>query len=208
MAACDDAEVNIDWQFNVNTQAGDLKNESPLSAMSIFVAPGIVRYQPGQGLIYDSAGLDWALMETLVYGQRHNPPAQQSYRDCRVQSASLWRFWERVPRAAYGRPSDYGAAAVNIAWQRQANPESVANAHASWASASAVPEPDARTFFSITAMYYLLIGQRHSADAMQLYRACFRDDANRLFTLVSLVQTETPEAVLRNILSHHSQDGA
>ena len=36
-------------------------------------------------------------------------------------------------------------------------------------------------------MYHLLAGQRHNADTMQLYRACFRHEPDELFRRVEAI---------------------
>src|SRR5688572_20340331 len=46
-----------------------------------------------------------ALDGHALYGQRHSSGAQQSYRDCRAQSASVWAFWVHLMKAAPGMPS-------------------------------------------------------------------------------------------------------
>jgi hypothetical protein len=90
MTVCEEAAINLDWQFTVNAQEGDLKNESPLVASGIIDA--LCPYNPGAGP-QCVADAEWALMETLAYGQRHNAGAQQTYRDCRNGFGSRWEFY-------------------------------------------------------------------------------------------------------------------
>jgi hypothetical protein len=44
-----------------------------------------------------------------------------------------------------------------------------------------------------TAMNQLMLGQHHNASVMQLYRACFRDDPDQLFGLITALNITTPE---------------
>jgi hypothetical protein len=111
--SCDETIINVDWQFNVNTWEGEVGNaETPIAGVSNFsryrfydlVTEKIVLLLP------DS---DTAAIETLAYGQRHNPSAQQRYRECAAQ-IGIYAFFRLVVSAAPGRPSNFSDAHANI----------------------------------------------------------------------------------------------
>ena len=75
-------------------------------------------------------------------------------------------------------------------------PETIKYAQWAWKAAKQLADVEAKKFFQILSMYYLLLGQRQNADTMQLYRACFRHDADELFRRVELIVPLDLEEVL------------
>jgi hypothetical protein len=206
MAACDDTTINVDWQFNVNAQDGDLKFESPLSASGVI--PHVCPFQPGVGPNCGPHG-EALVMDQLMVGQGHNPGAQQSYRDCRAQIGSPWAFWLHVMKASPGRPSNLRNARIDIAWQHGANPDSIVNARNCWrASQQLGSQPESQRYFMALAMHFSQIGQRHNAGAMQNYRACFRDDAGALFTTVLMFRDAPDFRSIADRLEQAAGDGS
>lgn len=181
--SCQDFDINIDWQFNVNASDGDIRSESPLSSMGTLVA--FSRFNPST-LDMDTIpqSIENIVLGGLSYGQKHNPPVVASYSSCRNDFPSIFEFFRRVPISAGGRRADFEAARRDISWQETNNLASVQNASNSWAAAENMAEhgtPRAVAFYEMAAMYHLLSGQRHNADVMQNYRACFRDNPVRIF---------------------------
>jgi hypothetical protein len=181
MASCDQASIGFDWQFNANAAVGDIKPESPL--MALYLLTELCRYDPASGVVICDPQADSLTVGSLIVGQEHNPAAQQQYRDCRGQHVSLWDFWLLVVRSHGGRTPNFDQARASISWQAQNNPNSINNARSHWLTAihsNISSEP--KKYFQIMSMYYLLRGQRHNADVMQNYRACFARDAVQLFS--------------------------
>jgi hypothetical protein len=72
-------------------------------------------------------------------------------------------------------------------YQALNNPDTITSSQWAWKAAKHTPDPETRKFFQILSMYHLLLGQRQSADTMQLYRACFKNDAEELFRRVEMI---------------------
>jgi len=78
MPTCDEATINADWQFNVNTWQG---GAGPIGAPY----SGLVSYVFSRQLDLSTMKMavtcpdaDRDSIETLAIGQRHNPNAQQT----------------------------------------------------------------------------------------------------------------------------------
>ena len=174
----------IDAQFSAAAQAGPLRLESPLAALGLFSV--MCRWSPDTKRI-DCGDIEWLSMEMLQRGQTGNAEVQELYRSFRNSFPSRWDFWLVVVRSSGVRRANFDEAQVRIALQGLNDPESIAFAQTSWKDARLAPDPELKKFFQVLAMYYLLLGQRHSADTMQLYRACFKDNPDELFRRVELV---------------------
>jgi hypothetical protein len=109
-------------------------------------------------------------LSRLKGGQRHNRNVQRLYE---VAAASLPDFWMIVATAS-NSGANFDEARVNINWQFSNNVTSLHNARRMW-----------RSGHQIHALYELLQGQRHNVGVMNLYRACFRQDRERLFRIVN-----------------------
>ena len=183
----------IDFQFSVAAQPGPIPLESPLAALGLF---GYLCQWNTQTKRVECGDIEWVTMETLLRGQRSNPEIQQMYRDCRNSFSSRWDFWLLVVRACGTRRANPDEAQIRMTWQILNEPETIKYSQWAWKAATQLPDLETRKFFQILSMYHLLRGQRHHADTMQLYRACFRHDATELFRrLESLVPLDL-EAVL------------
>lgn len=130
------------------------------------------------------AGAEAVVMGALKSGQRHNASAMKSYDDCRSQQPSIFDFMIVVVSAAPGLPSNFNEAKLNIDWQKDNNAQSINDAKQDWDQSMQVANSQAKKFFQVKAMMDLMFGQRHNPPVMRLYRACFRDDASRLFLLL------------------------
>jgi hypothetical protein len=207
MAACDEATINVDWQFNVNAwegQAGPAESPLLLGVDSFYLYRHYDIATQRMALNYPEADHD--AIEALTYGQGHNPPAQQTYRDCAAQRG-IYPFFRLVVSAAPGRRSNFAEARNNLSWQVGANPESINNAHNSWLSAQNVTNAQAKDYFMVQAMWFLMMGQHHNAGVMQLYRACFRDDPDQLFKMVTFLDLRNPEQKLQEIMRAKKSTG-
>jgi hypothetical protein len=174
----------IDSQFSAGAQAGSIPAESPLAALGLLSI--LCQWNPHTMRI-DSSDIEWVSMEMLVRGQRSSPELQDLYRSTRNGMPSRWDFWLLVVRASGSRRANIDEAHIRIALQGLNQPESIATAQAAWKSSRLTADPELKKFFQILAMYYLLAGQRHSADTMQLYRACFKETPDELFRRVELI---------------------
>jgi hypothetical protein len=208
MSVCNDAMINMDWHFNVWARDDKLKKQSPLMAFAL--ALQFVGYDQPHDHLITIGGMSWADIERLFFDTLRDGEGQpghviDGYIACRNTHSNLWDFGQMCFGAAAGTPSNLDEAGRNIAWQRaQKWPEehthglSVAQADASWTLRRASQNADAKSFFTCAAMYYLLWGQHHNAGAMQCYRACFRDDRDGLFRLVS-GRTLSPLEILETV---------
>ena len=183
----------IDVQFCVTARPGPVPVESPLGAIGLF---GSLCQWNTQTRKVECGDIEWISMETLLRGQQSNPEIQQMYRDCRNTFSSRWDFWLLVVRASGTRRANHDEAQIRMTWQILNEPETIKYSQWAWKAATQLPDPEARKFFQILSMYHLMVGQRHNADTMQLYRACFRYDAEELFRRVELVVPLDLEEVL------------
>jgi len=174
----------VDSQFSAAAQSGPIPLESPLAALGLFTL--LCRWNAEAGRV-ECGDIEWISMEMLLRGQRANPEIQELYRNCRNNLSSRWDFWLLVLRSCGGRRPNYDEVQIRIAWQALNEPETIQSAQWAWKTAGFLTEPEPKKFFQILSMYYLLVGQRHSADTMQLYRACFRQDPEELFRRVEMI---------------------
>jgi hypothetical protein len=180
--SCHATFINADWAFNANTQTGsEIHGKSPLWTLKM-VEDGCTYHPAGDSLTI-SPNLDFAVLFHLDAGQEHNADARFHYRQCRNSHASPLDFVLFIAKCATIAP-DFGEAGANIFWQRGASGASILAAHNHWAASQRMVNPEAKKYFEITAMFYLLSGQHHNGAAMRGYRACFREDATRLFSMV------------------------
>ena len=183
----------IDVQFSVTARPGPVPVESPLGALGLF--GNLCQWNP-QTKRVECGDIEWISMETLLRGQQSNPEIQQIYRDCRNTFSSRWDFWLLVVRACGTRRANHDEAQIRMTSQILNEPETIKYAQWAWKAAKQLADVEAKKFFQILSMYYLLLGQRQNADTMQLYRACFRHDADELFRRVELIVPLDLEEVL------------
>jgi hypothetical protein len=184
---CEAITEKADWQWNVNAWG---KQDNPATALSYYLLyPRLVDLPATR-----ETAFGW-----LLYGQRHHPDAQRLYRDCRKRGEDHLYWW--IISAAGNRMPDLDAVATHLEWQAHNDPLSMAEALAAW-RAGPQPGPPADQH-RVAAAYRLLAGQRHNANASQLYRACLGAAAERVFALVSSL---TSAAALEG-LRHPYLDG-
>jgi hypothetical protein len=183
MSVCDEAAVNIDWQWTENAPP-DKKAYDSCPAQAVDFYARNFKYVPGQGLVETFGNAEESIMSSLVFGQRHNQAAQQTYRNCLAQQPSIHTFMRLVVTAAPGRASDLADATGNIQWQVGANSASITNARNYWNQATATNDPNAKLYFGTLAADCLMGGQMHNPPVLQEYRACFRDNPDGLFAIV------------------------
>ena len=174
----------IDAHFSAAAQPGPVRMESPLAALGLFSV--LCRWNPDTKRI-DCGDIEWLTMEALQRGQRNSPEFQELYRNTRNSLPSRWDFWLLVVRSSGVRRANMDEAQLRIAVQALNDPDTVLLAQTAWKNASLASDAELKKFFQIMAMYYLLLGQRHHADTMQLYRACFKDGPDELFRRVELI---------------------
>lgn len=174
---CTEAEINVNWQWNVNCW------EETLACPS----------SPKDSLYWFYRGAGSSSLDYLMYGQRHNPHAQQTYRDC-TQQIGLDRFMLLVAGAA-DRSCDLGEADANIRWENDNNRQAILYSRGAWTTSGGQRNLNATA--QAGGMYQLMYGQRHNADVRKLYRACFKSNADELFQLVVRYATrQNPIALL------------
>jgi hypothetical protein len=174
----------IDSQFSSAARPGPIAEESPLAAIGLFSY--LCRWNAQTNRI-ECGDIEWISMEMLVRGQRSNPDVQELYRKYRNSLPSRWDFWLLVVRSCGSRSPNQDEAQVRMIYQAQNNHDTIRSSQWAWKAAKQIPDPETKKFFQILSMYYLLLGQRQSADTMQLYRACFKNDATELFRRVEMI---------------------
>jgi hypothetical protein len=186
MAVCDDATINLDWQWNVNTENFE---SSPFSAVRLYC---LELYQVVNARVVANPAFpnpEDAFMQALQFGQRQNPNAQRTYEECMAHSddMDIHSFVRKIVLcAAPGQASDFAQAKVNTDWQLQNNPASCQQALTFWQlSHNKVIPGLTKIFYASNAGQALMNGQRQTATVLRLYRACFRDDPARLFGLLT-----------------------
>lgn len=175
----------IDSQFSAAAQPGPLADGSPLGALGLFTC---LCYWNSKTKKVECGDLEWLSMEMLLKGQKFNPECQQLYRNCRSSFSSRWDFWLLVVRSCGSRTPNHDESQLRIIHQALNDPDSVALSRWAHRAYRAATDTESKKYFQILAMYYLLSGQRHSADTMQLYRACFAKDPDELFRRVELIR--------------------
>ena len=182
--AFEDVSAAIDFQFSAAAQPGPLSESSPLGALGLFTY--LCRWN-AQTKTVDCGDVEWLSIEMLLKGQAGIPAFQELYRSCRNSFSSRWDFWLLVVRSAGNRPPNHDEAQLRMIHQALNDPNTIALAR--WASKASkgTTDPENKKFFQILAIYYLLFGQRQSADTMQLYRACFRSDADEFFRRLEML---------------------
>lgn len=108
-------------------------------------------------------------LDTLKYGQRQNPHVMQLYQD---GFDSLTNFWELLCRASTWQP-DFAELQINLNWQKDNNLNSLTESDRNFQVGG-----------SVAGMYYLMDGQRHNPNVMNLYRACFDANPARLIDAI------------------------
>jgi hypothetical protein len=174
----------IDSQFGAAAQAGAISEESPLSALGLF---SYMCHWDAHTRKIECGDIEWISMEMLLRGQRFNPEIQELYRNCRNGLSSRWDFWLLVVRSCGTRRPNHDEAQIRIISQTLNYPETISSSRWAWKAAKETTDLESKKFFQILSMYHLLLGQRDSADSMQLYRACFRSDPDELFRRVDLI---------------------
>jgi len=195
----------IDSQFSAAAQPGPIQLESPLAALGLFSI--FSRWIPSLNRV-DCGDIEWISMETLVRGQRSNPEIQDLYRSTRNSMSSRWDFWLLAVRSCGTRRSNMDEAHIRIALQALNQPDTIALSQSAWKSSRLLPDPELKKLFQILSMYYLLLGQRHSADTMQLYRACFKENPEELFRRVDLMAPLDVEGIAIDLETKKKGPGA
>ena len=184
---CEAISEKADWQWNVNAWG---KQDNPATALSYYLLyPRLVNLPATR-----ETAFGW-----LLYGQRHRPDAQRRYRDCRKRGEDHL-YWSIIS-AAGDRMPDLDAVATHLEWQAHNDPLSMAEALAAWRAAAAQPG-SASDQLRVAAAYRLLAGQRHNANASQLYRACLGAAGERVFDLVSSLTSAAALERLRHPYLH------
>src|SRR5262249_48536651 len=98
-----------------------------------------------------------------------------------------WDFWLLVVRSSGNRPPNNDEAQLRMIHQALNDPNTIAQARWACRASRATSDPESKKFFQILAMYYLLLGQRHSADTMQLYRTCLKSAPDEFFRGVEIL---------------------
>lgn len=166
----DEIETDLDWQWNVSSWS---KQDSPSTALAHYLLA-----KPGDVAMLDIA-FAW-----LQYGQRHDERALARYADHRARHGDDGLYLT-VVRSAGARRPDRAEAAVHVEWQLFSDPLSVTGVLA--ASGAGRSARDA-----VTAMYHLMRGQWHNANACQLFRACFAADPDGFLAAVARQARQYP----------------
>ena len=182
--AHDTLNAAIDSQFSATAQSGPIPMESPLAALGLFSL--FCQWNP-QTMRIDCGDIEWMSMETLTRGQRGNAEVQDLYHNTRKMMSSRWDFWLLVVRACGSRRANLDEAQLRLGLQALNQPDTILLSQAAVKSARLASDPELKKFFQILTMYYLLLGQRQSADTMQLYRACFKEDPEEFFRRVEII---------------------
>lgn len=184
MSACDDAAANIDWQWDANSPPDNHEYvRCPASALDGYWRA--FRYDPSQGkLIANWFNPEQTVLGMLDTGQEGNDGAKQSYVACLAQRG-VHAFARLIITAAPGVAPDLGRASGDISWQKSANTHSIDLARSFWSNAKTAQDPDAVMWFATLAADCLMGGQLHNPPVLKNYRACFRDDPDQLFGIVT-----------------------
>lgn len=180
----EDVSAAIDFQFSAAAQPGPLAEKSPLAAIGLFTF--LCRWNP-QTKTVECGDVEWLSMEMLLKGQSGNPTFEELYRNCRSSFSSRWDFWLLVVRSSGNRPANHDEAQLRMIHQALNEPNTISLARWACKAFKGTADPENKKFFQILAMYHLLFGQRQSADTMQLYRACFKSDADELFRRLEML---------------------
>jgi hypothetical protein len=166
--ACSEAAINVNWQWNVNPWPANFPDDpySPLDTL----------YQ------YAVFHLGANSLDFLIVGQRHNPHAQQTYRDC-AQQLGIDKFMMQVVLGAPGQSCNLGEVETNVRWENDNNRNAILYSHGWWTKSDGSRNQD--PLAQAGSMYWLLFGQRHNPDVQRLYRACFTSNPDGLFALVT-----------------------
>jgi len=180
----EDTSAAIDFQFSAAAQPGALSEKSPLAALGLFTY--LCRWSP-QTKTVECGDVEWLSMEMLLKGQAGNRTFEELYRSCRSSFSSRWDFWLFVVRSSGNRPANHDEAQLRMIQQALNEPNTISSARWACKASKGTADPENKKFFQILAMYFLLFGQRHSADTMQLYRACFKGDPDELFRRLEML---------------------
>jgi hypothetical protein len=153
-----------DWQWNVNAWS---KQDNPAAAIQHYLA-GQKAHMPA----HTDRAFAW-----LCYGQRHDHEALAAYRSFRAEHGDDLLL-AAVLKAHGARTAELTEATVHLEWQAHSNPRSLLAAVTAWQATTSGGEPT-------EAMFELLAGQQHNANACQLYRASFDLHPTELFEAAS-----------------------
>jgi len=163
---CAQSVPNLISQWRANAQRGNIKRESPLYALQAGDTPAALKY--------------------LKQGQRHNTTVVQLYQSC-ADATSIQYILLLAASSADGA-CDLADAKLNLVSQKRTNPVSLNEAYRIW-DVVRREYPATQDSAVMGAVFKLYEGQRDNADALNEYRACFRDRAVDLFNLVREVIT-------------------
>lgn len=121
-----------------------------------------------EALSYIGDGYLPQALDSLKDGQKENPHVIQVYE---TAYNNLKDFSHLVATASSAEPNFY-LAEKNIGWQYSNNLISLDDANKEWGKGN-----------KIRALHRLLLGQKHTITVMNLYRACYRADADKLFRI-------------------------
>jgi len=108
----------------------------------------------------------------LLNGQRHNACIQAEYRNI-MQKYGAELFWELVCSSSDARhPANLSDARANIDWLRGHNSSSYLSAKRDFSNKQYV-----------SAMYWLMWGQRHNPSIQETFRGTFRDQRDNFIKL-------------------------
>lgn len=113
-------------------------------------------------------------LEKLKEGQTNNKKVQQLYDDAAEQ---LPDFWDLVFYTTWSE-ADFSTFESNLAWQHQNDSNSLEESEKAWQTN---PRQE------IWAYYHLLWGQRKNPNALKIYRACWKEDKNKVMSSVSKI---------------------
>jgi hypothetical protein len=124
--------------------------------------------------------LRWGSLDDLQQGQPDNSHARDLYGDAFVYFG-VDPFFDILAASSSTAPyvKMFDELDPNLTFQYNNNLKSLTDAMYWWFHSSSHADQNAHQ-----ALFELLYGQRQSMGVMDLYRACFREDRNRLFLLV------------------------
>jgi len=185
----DDSADELRGWFN-NPSLGRIKNiisqdpHDPDALRSCLAALGfylVSRVHEGQERAYYE---NQAAIKVLMNGHFTNSAAQEVYSHC-LGTMGNEPFWFHVASTSSAGSDFGGELRGNLEWQRDNNRKSLVKALEAWREQESSPNRLKR----MIAIYRLMLGQRHSDNlgVPKSYRACFRDDPDRLFATIAQV---------------------
>jgi hypothetical protein len=113
-------------------------------------------------------------LKKLKEGQANNKNGQHLYD---VAAKTLPDFWNLVFYSTWSK-ADFSALESNLAWQWQNNWDSLSKSEKAWHT-----NPKQEKW----AYYYLLWGQRDNPNALNLYRACWNENKEKVMSIVNKI---------------------